>query len=35
MSKNNNNTSLEKSFWAAADKLRNNMDAVENNYLLL
>ena len=27
--KNNNNTNLEQSLWAAADKLRNNMDAAE------
>jgi type I restriction-modification system DNA methylase subunit len=29
MARNNNNTNLEQSLWAAADKLRNNMDAAE------
>ena len=26
---------LEKTLWAAADKLRNNMDAAEKKYIVL
>ena len=33
--KNNNNTNLEQSLWAAADKLRNNMDAAEYKHVVL
>jgi len=35
MAKNNNNTNLEQSLWAAADKLRNNMDAAEYKHVVL
>lgn len=35
MVKNNNNTNLEQSLWAAADKLRNNMDAAEYKHVVL
>jgi len=33
--KNNNNTTLEQKLWAAADKLRNNMDAAEYKHVVL
>ncbi len=32
---NNNNTNLEQKLWAAADKLRNNMDAAEYKHVVL
>ena len=35
MAKNNNNTNLEQKLWAAADKLRNNMDAAEYKHVVL
>lgn len=35
MSKNNNNQSLEKKLWQAADKLRKNMDAAEYKHIVL
>jgi type I restriction enzyme M protein len=35
MPKNNNNTTLEQKLWAAADKLRNNMDAAEYKHVVL
>ena len=35
MAKNNSNTSLEQKLWAAADKLRNNMDAAEYKHVVL
>jgi len=35
MAKNNNYTNLEQKLWAAADKLRNNMDAAEYKHVVL
>jgi type I restriction enzyme M protein len=35
MSRNNNNSNLEQSLWAAADKLRNSMDAAEYKHVVL
>jgi len=35
MAKNNNSTKLEQKLWAAADKLRNNMDAAEYKHVVL
>ena len=35
MARDNNNTNLEQKLWAAADKLRNNMDAAEYKHVVL
>ena len=35
MTKNKNNTNLEQKLWAAADKLRNNIDAAEYKHVVL